>query len=268
MRRFFDPRRWRIILFDQRGAGRSTPHASLKANTTPHLIADIERLREHLGVEAWAVFGGSWGSTLALAYAEACPERALGLVLRGVFLSTRAEIDWFYRGGAAALMPDAWERFLAPLSPGRRADPVAAYLALLRPDDEDMRAPYARAWSDWESAAVNHTLSRRRGLARRPDPRSADALARIECWYMAHEGFLDGPDALIDGVGRIAHLPCSIVQGRLDLVTPPAAAWRLARTWRGAELSIVDGAGHAAVEPGLANGLIRATDALAGKLGG
>lgn len=267
MRRFFDLKRWRVVLFDQRGAGRSTPHAGLTANTTAHLIADIERMRERAGVDAWAVFGGSWGSTLALAYAEAHPDRVLGLVLRGVFLFTPREVDWFYRGGAAALLPDAWETFLARLPPADRADPITGYHRFLITDDFNRRAPYARAWADWEGAALARSVGRRRVAARFPEPAAADALARIECHYMAHDGFFATPDALMDGVGRIADLPCYIVQGRLDLVTPPAAAWRLARAWTGARLSLVEHAGHAALEPGLVDGLVRATDDLAARLG-
>lgn len=267
LRRFFDPDRWRVALFDQRGAGRSIPHASLDFNTTWDLVADIERLREHLGIDAWAVFGGSWGSTLALAYAQAHPDRVLGLVLRGVFLFTRPEIDWFYRGGAGALLPEAWERFLAPLVAAERADPVAGYRPLLMKEDRETRRPAALAWAAWESEALTRGVGRA-GLAasRRGDPAASDALARIECHYMAHDGFFEQPDQLMDGLDRIAHLPAYIVQGRLDLVTPPRAAWRLARAWPSAHLSIVEDAGHAATEPGLVDGLVRATDDLATRL--
>jgi proline iminopeptidase len=267
MRRFFDPSRWRVALFDQRGAGRSTPHASLHANTTAHLVADIERLREHLGVDRWALFGGSWGSTLALAYAQAHPDRALGLILRGVFLFTRAEVDWFYRGGVSPLLPEAWSRFLAPLSDAERADPIAGYHRVLIDDDFETRRGHARAWADWESAALTRASARRFALARHGDPRAADALARIECHYMMHDGFFDSSDAIVAGLDPIKRLPCLIVQGRLDLVTPPRAAVRLARAWPGARLNIVENAGHAAVEPGLVDGLVRATDELALRLG-
>jgi proline iminopeptidase len=267
MRRFFDPRRWRAILFDQRGAGRSTPLGGLIANTTQHLVDDIEKLRRRAGVDAWAVFGGSWGSTLALAYAEAYPERVLGLILRGIFLFTPSEIDWFYRGGVSRLLPDAWERFLAPLAPSERRDPVSAYHRVLIREDYEARRRHVEAWTDWETAALGRAYSRWRAVDRQIEPAAADALARIECNYMAHEGFMPSPDALMDGVARIAGLPCTIVQGRLDLVTPPEAAWRLAQAWPGARLTIVEGAGHSAMEPGLADGLVRACDELAAKLG-
>jgi proline iminopeptidase len=266
MRRFFDPRRWRVALFDQRGAGRSTPRAGLEANTTADLVEDIERLRERLGIEAWAVFGGSWGSTLALAYAEAHPDRVLGLILRGVFLFTRAEVDWFYRGGVSPLLPEAWDRFLAPLSLGERGDPVAGYHRVLAGEDFESRRLHVRAWADWESAALTRAPARRYALARHADPESADALARIECHYMAHDGFFEQPDALMDGLGRVRDLPCFIVQGRLDLVTPPRTAVRLAKAWPGSRLTLVESAGHAAVEPGLVDGLVRATDELAQRL--
>jgi proline iminopeptidase len=266
MRRFFDPRRWRVLLFDQRGAGRSIPRASLHANTTAHLVEDVERLRERLGVQAWAVFGGSWGSTLALAYAQAYPERVLGLILRGVFLFTRAEVDWFYRGGISALLPEAWERFLAPLAPEERSDPVAGYHRVLARENFDARRVHARAWADWESAALTRASARRHAIARHAEPESADALARIECHYMANDGFFVGPDDLMDGIARVSRLPCFIVQGRLDLVTPPRTAVRIAKAWPGARLTIVENAGHAAVEPGLVDGLVRATDELALRL--
>ena len=267
MRRFFDPERWRVVLVDQRGAGRSTPHASLHANTTAHLVDDIERLRNALGIDAWAVFGGSWGSTLALAYAQAHPDRVLGLVLRGVFLFTPPEVDWFYRGGASALLPDAWERFLAPLPPAARADPLAGYHPFLIHPDVAARRSHALAWTDWEGAALARSSSpQRASFARAHDTASADALARIECHYMINGGFFDRPDQLMEDVERLRDIPGFIVQGRIDLVTPPAAAWRLAKAWPGADLSIVDGAGHAATEPGIAQGLVRATDQLATRL--
>jgi proline iminopeptidase len=266
MRRFFDPRRWRAVLFDQRGAGRSTPRGGLEANTTAHLVDDIERLREHVGVESWAVFGGSWGSTLALAYAQAHPDRVLGLILRGVFLFTPSEIDWFYRGGVSGFLPDAWERFLAPLDAHERGDPVTGYHRVLRRGDFESRRRHAQAWTDWETSALGRSLFRRRLVDRELDPAAVDALARIECHYMAHDGFFATPDALMDRIDRVRSLPCFIVQGRLDLVTPPGAAWRLARAWPAARLAIVENAGHSAIEPGLADGLVRATDELAARL--
>jgi proline iminopeptidase len=265
MRRFFDPARWRPVLFDQRGAGRSTPHASLEANTTAHLIEDIERLRAHLGVDKWTVFGGSWGATLALAYAQTHPHRVDGLILRGVFLCTRSEIDWFFRGGARVMLPEAWEDFVAPLPKARRDDPVAAYYDILTHLDRNARRSYARAWAGWESTALSH---RRTVVGPSPvNPAAADALARIECHYMINEGFFETPDQLIDNMGVLSEHPGYIVQGRLDMVTPPAAAWRLAKAWPEAHLNIVEDCGHAASEPGLVDGLVRATDDLASRLG-
>lgn len=268
LRRFFDPDRWRIVLFDQRGAGRSTPHASLTANTTWDLVADVERLRNHLGIDAWALFGGSWGSTLALAYAQTHPEHVLGLFLRGVFLGTQSEFDWFYGGGAGALLPEAWERFLAPLNDDERSAPIAAYHTRLTHDDPETRRPAALAWAAWESAALSRAPQRQNvGAARRGDPAAADALSRIECHYMINNCFFKRPDQLMDDLPRITHLPAYIVQGRIDLITPPRTAWRLARAWPSAHLSIVEGAGHAATEPGLVDGLVRATDDMATRLG-
>lgn len=265
MRRFFDPARWRIILYDQRGCGRSTPRSSLEENTTWRLVEDLEKLRETLGVERWALFGGSWGSTLALAYAEAHPERVTGLILRGVFLMTPQEIDWFYRGGAGAILPEAWERFLAPVPQDARADPVAAYYALLTGEDARKRAAAARAWTSWESEALS-PRERVSALRRPTDGGSIDALARIECHYFQHQGFLKSPTQLLDDAAKLARTPIHIVQGRYDLVTPPRAAWTLANALASARLEIIPDGGHAASDPGIVDGLVRATDALADTL--
>lgn len=265
MRRFFDPSVWRIILFDQRGCGRSTPHASLRANTTWELVDDMERLRVRLGVDRWALFGGSWGSTLAVAYAQTYRDRVLGLVLRGVFLLTPEELAWFYGGHAGAILPEAWSRFLGHLDPHERDDPISAYHRRLVGRVRAERSAAARAWTAWESAAID---ARRPMLAGRTplDPRAADALARLECHYFLNGGFLKRPRQLLDEAPRLKGLPGAIVQGRMDLVTPPRAAIRLASAWPDASVRIVDAAGHAASDPGIIDGLVRATDALGARL--
>lgn len=268
-RRMFDPAAYRIILLDQRGCGRSTPHvadgADLTVNTTWHLVDDLERLREHLGVEEWLVFGGSWGSTLALAYAQEHPSRVRGLILRGVFLCRPSEIDWFYRGGAAHLFPDVWEGYLAPLlaadgpdavhQPGY--DHVAAYHRLLHCGDPQVELEAARAWTTWETS-TSTLLPRPAGTGGDPD-RFALAFARIENHYFVHDAFLRGR-AILDRMDRIAHLPAVIVHGRYDVVCPVASAWELHAAWPGSELHIVPDAGHAMAEPGTTHHLLEATD--------
>ena len=262
-RRFFDPARYRIVLFDQRGCGQSTPHiadgADLSVNTTDHLIADMEKIREHLGIDRWQVFGGSWGSTLGLAYAQAHPERVTELVLRGIFLLRRSEIDWYYNGGADRIYPDAWEKYLAPIPEDERSgDLVAVYHRLLNGDDREVAQRAANAWSEWE-----HTTSY---LAPRPnsgDGGAADlAFATIENHYFQNRGFLEDGQ-LLTNVGRIAHLPAVIVQGRYDVVCPMRSAWDLHRAWPAADLHIVDDAGHASFEPGIVHHLVEATDRFA-----
>ncbi|RKE59718.1 proline iminopeptidase [Dietzia kunjamensis] len=268
-RRMFDPAAYRIILLDQRGCGRSTPHvadgADLTVNTTWHLVDDLERLREHLGVEEWLVFGGSWGSTLALAYAQEHPSRVRGLILRGVFLCRPSEIDWFYRGGAAHLFPDVWEGYLAPLlaADGPEAvhqpgyDHVAAYHRLLHCGDPQVELEAARAWTTWETS-TSTLLPRPAGTGGDPD-RFALAFARIENHYFVHDAFLRGR-AILDRMDRIAHLPAVIVHGRYDVVCPVAGAWELHAAWPGSELHIVPDAGHAMAEPGTTHHLLEATD--------
>ena len=263
LRRFFDPSRYRIILFDQRGCGRSTPHGGLTANTTQHLIDDMERIREAMGVEKWVVFGGSWGATLAVAYAAQHPDRCLGLILRGVFLCRQLELDWFYKRGANMLFPDAWDRLTGPLSASERGDVIKAYYDRLQDDDVVRRRPDALAWSRWESALIS--------LAGEPDapaadPLRADALARLETHYFMHKGFLDHDGVLLESVPRFKHLPGIIVQGRYDVVTPPQTAWSLARDWPRARLRIIGDAGHATGEPGIVDGLVRATDTFADQM--
>ena len=258
-RRFFDPDAYRAVLFDQRGAGKSTPHAALEDNTTWHLVADIERLREHLGIDRWVVFGGSWGSTLALAYAETHPDRVRALVLRGIFLCRPKEIHWFYQEGASAIFPDLWEEYLAPIPPAERGDLVRAYYRRLTGDDEAGRLAAARAWSVWEGSTVR-LLPDPKVVADFGDPHKALALARIECHYFVHNAFFDGDDWLRDHVGAIRRVPAVIVQGRYDVVCPTMSAWDLHRTWPEAELAIVPDAGHHALEPGIVDGLVTATD--------
>lgn len=264
LRRFFDPRRYRIILFDQRGCGRSTPHGSLENNTTDDLIDDIERIRERMGVDKWIVFGGSWGATLALAYARRHPDRCLGLVLRGVFLCTDLELSWFYRQGANMLFPDAWERLVEPLAPEERDDIIRAYYERLAEPDMVRRRPDALAWARWESALISMTGDPSAPLA---DPVRADALARLETHYFVHKGFFERDGVLLEDVGRFNHLPGVIVQGRYDMVTPPRSAWSLARAWPRARLQMIGDAGHAAGEPGVVDALVRATDAFADQMG-
>lgn len=264
LRRFFDPRRYRIILFDQRGCGRSTPHGGLENNTTADLIDDIERIRERMGVDKWLVFGGSWGATLAIAYARQHPDRCLGLVLRGVFLCTELELNWFYRQGANMLFPDAWERLVDPLAPEERGDIVRAYYERLAEPDIIRRRPDALAWARWESALISMTGDPSAPLA---DPIRSDSLARLETHYFVHKGFLERDGVLLEDVGRFSHLPGVIVQGRYDMVTPPRSAWSLARAWPRARLQMIGDAGHAAGEPGVVDALVRATDAFADRMG-
>jgi proline iminopeptidase len=258
-RRFFDPRAYRIVLFDQRGCGQSTPHASLEANTTWHLVEDIERLRQHLGIDRWQVFGGSWGSTLALCYAQAHPGRVTELVLRGVFLLRQEELRWYYQDGASWIFPDAWESFLAPIPSAERGDLMAAYHQRLTSADRAERLEAARAWSQWEGATsrlrIDHDL-----VARNGEPRFAEAFARIECHYFVHRGFMESDGWLLERVERFRHVPAAIIQGRYDVVCPMRSAWELHRAWPESELYVAEASGHAATEPEIAHLLVAATD--------
>jgi len=259
MRRFFDPTKWRMTLFDQRGCGRSRPNASLEDNTTWTLIEDIERLRERAGVERWCVFGGSWGSTLALAYAITHPERVESLVLRGVFLLTQRELRWFYQDGASMLFPDAWTRFSETIPEDERGDMIGAYHRRLMHADRAVQVRAATAWSQWEG----DTMSIRGPEARPPKFSEADftvAFARLESHYFVNGGFLAEDDWLIKNVAAIRGTPGWIVQGRFDVVTPMEAAWRLSKAWPGARLEVIWDAGHASTEPGVVDALVRATD--------
>ena len=260
-RRLFDPARYNVLLFDQRGCGRSTPHASLDANTTPHLVADIERLRTMLGVERWLVFGGSWGSTLALAYAEAHPERVTALILRGIFLLRPAEIRWYYQEGASWLFPDKWDRFLALIPEAERRDLVAAYHRRLTGDSGEERIAAARAWTLWEGETIT-LLPNAAFTEQHSEDRFALAFARIENHYFVNGGFMD-EDQLLRHAHRLKGIPGIIVQGRYDVATPMRSAWDLHRAWREAEFRLVADAGHAFNEPGILRELLRATDLFA-----
>jgi proline iminopeptidase len=265
-RRFWDASKYRIVLFDQRGCGKSTPFASLEHNTTWHLVADMEKLRAHLGIERWQVFGGSWGSTLALAYAQTHPERVTELVLRGIFLLRKWEIDWFYQDGTSHLFPDAWEQYLAPIPPDERGDLVGAYYRRLTSADPKVRAEAARAWSQWEGR-TSYLLPNEAYLSKTGEDAFADAFARIECHYFMHGGWVEGERALLakPNVDRMRHIPGTIVQGRYDVVCPMESAWALHRAWPEADLRIVEDAGHAAFEPGILHELIEATDRYASR---
>ena len=259
MRRFFDPAKWRMTLFDQRGCGRSRPNASLDDNTTWTLIEDIERLREQAGVAKWCVFGGSWGSTLALAYAITHPDRVESLVLRGVFLLTRRELRWFYQDGASMLFPDAWERFCAPIPESERGDMIGAYHERLTRANSAEQARAAAAWSQWEG----DTMSIRGPEARPPKFNEVDfavAFARLESHYFVNGGFFPEDDWILKNIARIREIPGWIVQGRFDVVTPMESAWRLNKAWPASRFEIIWDAGHASTEPGVVDALVRATD--------
>lgn len=262
-RRFFDPAAYRIVLFDQRGCGKSTPHASLDHNTTWHLVADMERLRTHLGIERWQVFGGSWGSTLALAYAERHPSAVTELVLRGIFLMRNKELAWFYQAGASELFPDAWEAYLAPIPEAERGDLIAAYHRRLTSGDEAVRSAAAKAWSVWE-ASTSFLIPSEEHIARAAADEFATAFARIESHYFVNRGFFGNETELLDGIDRIRHIPAVIVQGRYDVVCPAATAWELHRLWPEADFRWVADAGHASYEPGIVSELVLATDRFRG----
>lgn len=258
-RRLFDPAHYRIVLFDQRGAGRSTPHASLEKNTTWDLVADIEKLRKHLGIEKWLVFGGSWGSTLALAYAETHPQQVSGLILRGIFLCRQEEIHWFYQSGIDLLFPDLWENYIKPIPLQKRGDMIRAYYELLDGKDEAAKLEAAKAWSVWEGSTIKLV----------PDPSTissfeaddkALAMARIECHYFVNDCWLE-PNQLVKNAERIRHIPTWIIHGRYDVVCPVKNAWDLHKAFPESKLQIIPDAGHAYDEPGILNALISATNA-------
>jgi len=257
-RRFFDPKAWRIVLFDQRGSGRSTPLGELRENTTWDLVADAERIRERLGIDRWLVFGGSWGSTLGLAYAQAHPERCTGLILRGIFLSRKAEVMWTFGGGAQRVFPDGWDEFLGLLDDAERGDVMTAYHRRLTSDDPTVRRAAALAWNRWEELA-SHLVADLPPVAEE-DVAAEVALARIEAHYFVNGAFLSSDDQLLRDVAKVRHLPAVIVQGRYDMVCPAVSAWDLHRAWPGSRLVLVPAAGHSADEPGIVSALVDATE--------
>jgi len=262
VRRFFHPEKYRIVMFDQRGCGKSTPYASLEANTTWDLVSDIEKLREHLEIARWQVFGGSWGSTLALAYAEKHPDRVTELVLRGIFLLRKKEIDWFYQEGASILFPDAWEPYLAHIPAAERGDLVAAYHKRLTSHDPAVRLAAAKIWSGWEGA-TSKLLPDASFMGHYEEDEFALAFARIEAHYFANRGFLKEDGQLLAEAGKIRHIPGVIVQGRYDVVCPIFSAWALHRAWPEADFVISPDAGHSAWEPPNTRALVAATDKFA-----
>ncbi|WP_282061183.1 prolyl aminopeptidase [Roseobacter litoralis] len=262
MRRYFDPAIFRVILFDQRGCGRSRPHASVTHNTTWHLVDDIELIRRALDIDDWIVFGGSWGATLSLIYAETHPDRACHLVLRGVFLMTQAELDWFYGGGAGKFWPEVWARFTGPIPEDERGDLIEAYRRRLFSGDMPQETRFAKAWSSWENALASIHSS---GSTGDSPGEYARAFARLENHYFSNAGFLDFDGQILANVGRIAHIPGVIVQGRYDMICPPESAYRLAEAWDNCELKIVRNAGHALSEPGISAELVRTMDRIGGR---
>ena len=263
-RRFFDPTLYRIITFDQRGCGRSTPHASLESNTTAHLIADMQRIREHLGIDKWVLFGGSWGSTLSLAYAQRYPEHVHALILRGIFLCRPQDLAWFYQEGASRLFPDYWQDFLSPIPLEERDDLMQAFYRRLTGNDQIAQMHAAKAWSCWEGRTAtlrpNHNV-----VERFADAHRALSMARIECHYFVNQAFLE-PDQLLRDMPKIAHLPGIIVHGRYDAICPLDNAWALHQAWPNSELQIIRDAGHSAAELGITDALIRATGEIAHRL--
>jgi len=260
MRRYFDPKTYRVILFDQRGCGRSTPHASVEDNTTWHLVADIEKIRRLLEIDAWITFGGSWGATLALVYAQTHPDRVRHLVLRGVFLMTKGELDWFYGGGAGKFWPETWARFVSLIPEDERSDLIEAYHRRLFSGDKSEEIRYGRAWSAWENALASIHSN---GLSGESPGEYARAFARIENHYFVNNGFLEFDGQILANMGRISHIPGVIVQGRYDMICPPVSAWKIKKLWPAGELRMVRNAGHAQSEPGISAELVRVTDQIA-----
>ena len=261
-RQYFDPERWRIVIFDQRGCGKSTPYAELRENTTWDLVSDIEQLREHLRIDRWVVFGGSWGSTLALAYSQTHPDRCKGLILRGIFMLRPSEISWFYQSGTSNIYPDAWQEYLKPIPEAERDDLLSAFYKRLTSKDRQVRLEAARAWAVWEASTsklIPSILSKERFAM----AEFAEAFARIECHYFVNKGFFERENQLLENIDRIRHLPGVIVQGRYDVVCPMVSAWELHQAWHEAELVVIPDAGHSISEPGIKDALIKATDRFA-----
>ncbi|MGF1540474.1 MAG: prolyl aminopeptidase [Pleurocapsa sp.] len=258
-RQYFDPQKWRIVIFDQRGCGQSTPYAELKENTTWDLVEDIEKLRKHLKIDKWVVFGGSWGSTLSLAYSQTHPNSCKGLILRGIFMLRQSEIRWFYQEGASYIYPDAWQEYLRPIPPEERHDLLSAFYKRLTSEDKNIRLEAARAWSVWE-ASTSKLIPSQTSIQRFGEAKFAEAFARIECHYFVNKGFLKTETQLLDDVDCLRHLPGVIVQGRYDVVCPTITAWELHQAWPEAELILVPDAGHSISEPGIQDALITASD--------
>jgi len=259
MRRYFDPAHYRVILFDQRGCGRSRPHASVEDNTTWHLVADIEKIRETLGIDRWVLFGGSWGATLALIYAQTHPDRALHMVLRGVFLMTQRELKWFYGGGAGQFWPDMWQRFVDLIPEDERDDLIAAYNRRLFSDDLMQETRFARAWASWENTLASIAND---GPGGESPAEYARAFARLENHYFSNAGFLEEDGQILKNAELLAGIPGTIVQGRYDMICPPVSAHALNATWPGSKLVMIPRAGHALSEPGISAQLVRTTNAL------
>jgi proline iminopeptidase len=261
-RQYFDPEKWRLVMFDQRGCGQSKPHAELQENTTWDLVSDIEKLREYLNIQQWVVFGGSWGSTLSLAYSQTHPDRCKGLILRGIFMLRQKEIRWFYQEGASYIFPDAWEEYVKPIPINERDDLLTAYYQRLTSPDAHIRLESARAWSIWEGSTSrlfpDLDLKQSFGI-----DAFAEAFARIECHYFINKGFIEPEDKLLLDIDRIRKIPAVIVQGRYDVVCPMMSAWELHRAWPEAEFIVVADAGHSMSEPGIRTCLIEATDKFA-----
>ena len=261
-RQYFEPQLWRIIIFDQRGCGKSTPYAELRENTTWDLVRDIEQLREHLNVSQWVVFGGSWGSTLALAYSQTHPDSCKGLILRGIFMLRPSEIRWFYQEGANQIYPDAWQEYLKPIPVAEQGDLLSAYYKRLTSEDPQVRLEAARAWSIWE-ASTSKLIPSETSKERFGQANFAEAFARIECHYFVNQGFFEQENQLLENIDRIRHLPGIIVQGRYDVVCPMITAWELHQAWQEAEFIVINDAGHSVSEPGIKDALIRASDRFA-----
>ena len=258
-RQYFDPEKWRIIMFDQRGCGKSTPFAELKENTTWDLVEDIEKIRKHLGIDSWVVFGGSWGSTLSLAYSQTHPSSCKGLILRGIFLVRKKEIDWFYQEGANNIFPDRWESFLAPISPDKRNNLLKAYYEILTGDDYSKKIEAAKAWSTWEGSTVRLLLDEN-FIGDFSDEKFAEAFARIECHYFMNNCWFDSDNYLIENIDKIRNIPAVIVHGRYDIICPVVQAWDLHKAWPEADFHIIPDAGHSIYEEGIKNKLIEYTD--------
>ena len=258
-RQYFDPQKWRIIIFDQRGCGQSTPSSELIDNTTWDSVSDIEKIREYLNIEKWAVFGGSWGSTLSLSYAIKHPDRCMALILRGIFMLREKELKWFYQEGASFIYPDAWEKYLEPIPKDKHGDLMSAYYEILTGDDKQARFQAAKAWSIWE-ASTSKLIQNEKSLHHFEDDDVADIFARIECHYFVNKGFFEYDGWLLDQIDVIRHIPSVIVQGRYDVVCPMVTAWELHKKWPEADFHVIPDSGHSMLEAGIRNKLIDYTN--------